>query len=118
MRLKPWSTRRLTLDYDRGPSHWRPPLDALRAVYNLKYLGLLASYRLDYTRRGCHLVVWLTEEMAFSESQTLRTMLGDDGVRVALDSKRPPYAAGVLWSRKGSFHVRKGDRRNAPLDQA
>ena len=111
-----WSTRRITLDFDRGPAHWRPPLDALRAVYNLRALALLDGYRLDATQKGVHLVCYLSQSVDYETSLRLREMFGDDSLRVGLDSFRPAYAAGVLWSRKGSFHVRKGERRESPLD--
>ena len=112
--MKIWKTRRITLDFD-WPYHFRPPLDALRAVYNLHSTGILEKYRIDATKKGCHVVLWLTEDLTFVESLRLREMLGDDGIRAGLDAFRPPYAAGVLWSRKKEVLARKGSVRSASL---
>src|SRR6266566_7596294 len=90
-----WRTRRLTLDFD-WPFHHRPPLDALRAVYNAQHLRILEAYRIDATKKGCHVVLYLSVDLTFGESLRMREMFGDDGIRAGLDAFRPPYAAGVL----------------------
>lgn len=119
--VRDWRTRRITLDYDRERRlkgfDYRPPLAALRACYNLRACGLLESFRIDPTKKGYHVVCWLTAELTYRESLALREMLGDDALRTGLDYFRPPWAGGVLWSRKQGRPVVKGPvRRVCEID--
>jgi len=82
----------------------------MQAIYNLLYSGIVASARVDLTRRGYHVVAWLRKPISHAEAATLRTLLGDDGQRLRHDSRRPFYLRNVLFSRKGDFIVRKDIR--------
>jgi hypothetical protein len=88
---------RLTLDYDH---HKEGIYRVLHALAYLNYTIGLDSYRVDYTKKGYHVVAWLhiaqTEEAIFR----LREMLGDDPFRLLNDRIREPHMRQRLWSTK------------------
>ena len=82
---------RVTIDLDSRD--WLP---AVRIFYLLKYFFGNAYIR--RTRRGYHLKAYAP--ISYEESLRLRQALGDDPVRVKLDSERCRKPKQILWTMK------------------
>ena len=93
---------RLTLDIDGRDRGWY----AWGVYYMLKYSGEFKSVEIRRTRRGYH-VIARGSGLSEHEIMLLRMALGDDSLRVAIDSvKHPLQPRQVLWRRKNGYEVR------------
>jgi hypothetical protein len=92
---------RLTLDIDGGCRGWY----AWALFYSLRDSGEFTRVELRRTRRGYHVIGWGTG-MSEMEVTLLRMTLGDDALRVAIDSvKHPLQPKQVLWRRKNGWEA-------------
>jgi hypothetical protein len=92
---------RLTLDIDGKDRGWY----AWGLFYSLRDSGEFKRVELRRTRRGYHIVAWGSGMSEF-EVMLLRMSLGDDALRVAIDSvKHPLQPKQVLWRKKNGFEV-------------
>jgi len=79
----------------------------LSVYHNIKYAYPDADIRVDLTRKGYHLVVWI-KRLKQKEALAFRATFGDDNIRLMLDSSRSnDLTKNVLWTEKKGWKVRK-----------
>jgi len=96
---------RLTLDID-GENRDDATVKMLARYFAIKHIWPDAEVRVDLTRKGYHIVVYgldVPQERIIE----LREVLGDDGIRVQLDTAREPVGSNILWTVKKGFRVKK-----------
>jgi hypothetical protein len=92
---------RLTLDIDGRSRGWY----AWGLYYMLKSSGEFSKVEIRRTRRGYHVIAW-GSGLSEHEVTLLRMALGDDMLRVAIDSvKHPLQPKQVLWRKKNDWEV-------------
>lgn len=101
---------RFTLDFDRGSLDYprkrcfaraETDLEVTKAYYNILHVFPHADIRVDLTRNGNHMVVWV-DGMPQSASLKMRKVFGDDPMRIMFtENGRPALIDEILWTHKG-----------------
>jgi len=93
---------RVTVDIDGNNRGWY----AWGIYYFLKDSGEFRKVEIRKTRRGYHVVAW-GSGLSEYEALLFRMSLGDDALRVAIDSvKHPLQPKQVLWRKKNGYEVK------------